>query len=298
MSASSTERNKPRQDCTTCGKPITTQGSPRCMVCGAPTCPGCSVAGLCKADIDKLWSRGGETLLEIDRNIKKMKRATWIAALPAIGWGFAVILLFFYEIDSDFPMYLSADNAVLSITLLMSPTFVLMWMELRSKNKASASILARDSIIRDMRIALEHEPRTGSGTRGGVPITYTCSVCHGPMHVDHASCLLCYESLCYKCDEGGLCPAHAAALTSEEKELLPRTGDFIGKYLMNVIPIMFASLIFLGIVMIFDLPVAFKMPFMMVSLAIAFFALYKFLSIDRTRQRLKNKVPEDNRKTA
>lgn len=295
MSTTPAERNKPLQECTTCHKPIAANNSPRCMACGAPTHAGCSVAGFCKSDIDKLWSKGGDKIVEIDRNIKKMKRTTWIAALLAIGWDFAVLFWFYYEIDFNLFTYLSADNIVLSITLLMSPMFVLMWIMFQTKNKASAAILARDGIIRDMRVALEHQPRNGFNTRSSKPFTYTCSVCHGPMHVDHASCLLCYKSLCYKCDEGGLCPAHAAALTSEEKELLPRTGDFTSKYLMNLMPIMFATLIFLGIVMILDLPKTFTIAFMMVPLAMVCFAMYKFITIDRTRQRLKNKVKTDNR---
>jgi hypothetical protein len=291
MDASTTERNMPKQVCTTCNKPTTTSNSPRCMLCGAPTHAGCSTAGFCKADIDKLWSRGGEQFLGIERGIKKAKLTTKIAVLSGLGGIYAAFILFLFGDDLGLPIVLAVDDMMLYLVFLISPVFVLMWIQFRSKNKVTTSILARDSIIRDMRVDLKYEPRKSYNTRSITPFTYTCSSCHGPMHVEHTSCLLCYKALCSKCDEGGLCPAHAAALSTEEKEQLSKSGDLVSSMMRYMLPIIVIMWVFMGLILTFDLP----LTFIVLPLAISILGMYKLFSIMRIRQRLRNRADPQER---
>ncbi|MEX2682734.1 MAG: hypothetical protein Q6373_014180 [Candidatus Sigynarchaeota archaeon] len=75
------------------------------MLCGKPIHEGCSLAGFCKADIDKIWSRGGEQLTRIDSDFKRARRATKFASLGAIGFIYGFIIYMLVAAVMDLPFF-------------------------------------------------------------------------------------------------------------------------------------------------------------------------------------------------
>jgi hypothetical protein len=292
MNASPVERNLPRQVCTTCGKPITTRNNPRCMLCGAPTHAGCSVSGFCKADIDKLLNKGGDQLAVIDREIKREKRNMLIALFAFLGMMLVAMIVFYTMM---FKGKIPERDFVNPLAVFVTPALLLELLMVHYKNKMMAAIRERDKVIRGMCVDFVHFPREvppgsnakpGSTARPGINVPYTCSSCHGPMHVDGVSCMLCLKSLCSKCNEGSLCPTHAAALTTEDRERLPKAGDFTSKILQYTAVLGIAIVNLTWLLLAFLLPV---MAYLALVLVISVPLVYKYLSIMVLRRRLSKK---------
>jgi hypothetical protein len=254
------------------------------MVCGAPTCPACSVAGLCKADLDKLGGADADRLEAIQRELKKANRvamATFCATLLSILGTLGFIMINF---QSHLGL-ISSDSIFWLLALAFGPMFVMMPFMIRFKDQAMALIRERDAIIRERHIKLAHVPRDGYYSKYGYH-TFTCSSCQGPAHVERAICKVCYKPICPNCDEGGFCPAHSAGLTNEDKELLLKSGDFMSKLALNVLPIGLAELVLVAVIYGFGLP----WPFFLIPLALAILAVFRFLSIMNAQKRLKAKT--------
>ncbi len=251
------------------------------MVCGAPTCTACSVAGLCKADLDKLGGADAERLVAIQRELRKAKRVS----MATFCVGFLSFFVTFGFIMINFRSHLgliSSDSIFWLLALAFSPLFVLLTFQMRLKNQATVLIRERDGILRERHAKLAHEPRDGYYSKSGFH-TFTCSSCHGPAHEERAYCLVFYKPICPNCDEGGFCPAHAAGLTCEDKERLLKSGDFISQMALNMLPIGLAELALVAVIFGFGLP----WPFMLIPLALAVFAIFRFMSIVNARNRLK-----------
>ncbi|HME53483.1 MAG TPA: hypothetical protein VKM55_14760 [Candidatus Lokiarchaeia archaeon] len=270
--------------CTTCKQPISARLASRCMACGEPTCSRCSIAGFCKEDITRLEIPTGEHLVAIDHAMKHSKHASIATTVAAIGLVYCFLILIFTNIV-DISWFSVRGSLFLLLLLLCIPFTLLILVQYRFVRNFKNAIHTRDDVLRDSNVNLNYPPRKGYPGRDGKLVTYTCAACHGPVHVNHATCAICYVALCPKCVSQGLCPGHAAALSTEEKEQLTKSGEFPSRIALYTMPLMVVVLGLMSISDVFDLPVIF-MVFPILLLAAWFL---KVFSIMHSRQMLRNK---------
>ncbi len=254
------------------------------MVCGAPTCPACSVAGFCKADLEKVGGVRADRFVEIDRGLRKVRSVSMaafcIAFLSIMGTlGFIMI-----NFQSHLGL-ISFDSIFWLLALAFGPMCVLLPFMIVYKDKATVMVRERDGIIRELHTKLAHIPRDGYYTKHGFH-TFICSSCQGPTHVERATCMVCFKPICPHCNEGGLCPAHAAALTSEDKALLLKTGDFDSKIARNMMPLAPVEIILIGLFFWFGN----AWVFLVIALAVAGIGINRLMSIWNAQKRLKAKT--------
>jgi len=273
--------------CATCKKHIPARSESRCMACGAPTCSRCTTAGLCKDDIDRIWTRAGEQLVAIDHAMKRARRMWIVTAVADLGLIYSFIIPLFVNIV-DVSWLLEGGNLYMFLVILLIPVSLLLFVQYHFMSKFKNAIRARDEVLRDANIELNYQPRKGYLGRDGKLVTYSCGACHGPVHVNHATCAICYIALCPKCVSQSLCPAHAAALSNDEKEQLAKSGDFPLRMVLYTIPLVFSMLVFMVVYETFDLPVI----FIMFPLLFVMGGDLKLLSTMHSRQQLRKKYKD------
>jgi len=153
------------------------------MAFGAPTCPACSVAGLCKEDLNNVGGADADRLMAIQLELRKTSRvqmATFSTALLSVLGTLSFMMINF---KTDLGL-ISTDSIFWILALAFGPMFVLMTFMMRLKNQATFLLRERDAIIRDRHVKLAHEPRDGYHIHENVRGSYRTSS-HDPRTITY-----------------------------------------------------------------------------------------------------------------